>query len=56
MQEVLKSMYKKIDHFCLKCTGYILKKIVLKKELKKLLKKVSQLTWDAAIQAAHLQS
>lgn len=56
VQEALRRAYEKIDHFCSKCTKYILEKTMLREELKKLSEKVSQVTWDVAVQVAHLQN
>lgn len=52
VQKVLRRVYEEIDHFYVKHTRYIFKKIVLKKDLKKLSKHISRVTWDAANRVA----
>lgn len=41
MWKVLKRTYEEVSHFHLKCVGYILKRTVLKEELRKLSELVS---------------
>lgn len=56
VQEALRRVYRGIEHLHSKCVTHIFEKIEFKAEMKKLSKKISQVTWDVAIQAAHLWS
>lgn len=56
MYEALKKMYEKIEHFHLKCIVHIFEKTEFKKVLKKLSKKIFQVTWDAITKVAQVRS
>lgn len=49
---MLNRAYEEVDHFHLKCIGYILERTMLKEELERLLEQISQKTWDAAVKVA----
>lgn len=54
MRKAIKRAHEEIDHFHLKCNGYILERTMLKDELQKSLEQISQVSWDVVAQMALL--